>query len=278
MSLENAITDDDGVPLDLDEYGYLVPATMEWARPLFHLGSKLLDLYDQVTRRWRETCSPEQKTTANGVLLGLGDRGREALRSSQLLSGHSLFRDAVQVVRPMVEAAVYARFICKDGPDEMTKRAERFVAFQAVERQRTLEAIRGIGRLQDLKVDVRTEIERNYADVEDDYEGRLFRKTPFGCTFWDLTQAAGMEWLYRTAYNHASAFSHVTVGSLAELGREHHDLGLGLAVCTFPVVFRILDGALELRADPLLETLEREASDVCGKLVKGDGETPRGPR
>jgi hypothetical protein len=256
---------DPGVSVHLDAYSYFVPADMEWARPLFILTSKYLDLYDQLVSRWRISARVAQKSETNGVLLGLGDRSREAVRSSQILTGHGLYKDAVQVVRPVVEAAIYAAYMFGDGPDEAKKRASTFAEFQAVERKRNLEAIASMGRLADMRADVRGEIESDYAAVETNYGGSLFSKSAFGCTFWKLAEKAKMQWLYRTAYNHASAFSHLTVGSLAGFNSNLSDLGLGLALTTFPVVFRIMDGVLGLSADPHLKGLELETNDVCAR-------------
>lgn len=260
---EAAPDSEEGVLLHFDDYSYLVPAAMEWARPMFQLASEYLDLYDQVTNRWRSSAGPASRTDANGLLLGLGDRSREAMRSSQLLTGHGLYRDAVQVVRPMVEATIYAGYIYGDGAAEAAARAATFTAFQAVERKRNLEAIRGSGRLDDMQADIRSEIEREYTGVEASYDGKIFSKSAFDCTFRELAERADMLWLYRTAYNHASAFSHLTVGSLVSLPSSLHDLGLGIAVATFPVVFRIMNGHLGLGADPHLKDLELRTNAIC---------------
>lgn len=266
-----------GVPIDFGEYNFMVPGGLESAQPLFRLASKYLDLYDQATRHWRENCKPPEKTTANGVLLGLGDRSREALRASQLLAGHALFKDSVQVLRPIAEAAIYAQHICKDGVTEMQARAEDFERFQAVERKQNLERIRAMGRVGDMRPEAVEEIEREYQAVEANFKGGLFNKAPFNSSLRQLAKDSRMEFVYRTAFNHASAFSHITTLSLAPL--NDRDLGLGLAVCMFPVVFRILEDALDLGVGAELKPLEEETNAVCRQLTElsGAGSTNNSP-
>lgn len=256
----------DGKPIDFGEYNFMEPAGLQSAQPLFLLASKYLDLYDQVTRRWRDRCTSAEKTTTNGVLLGLGDRSRDALRASRLLAGHSLFKDSVQVVRPIAEAAIYAQHICKDGPTEMQARAEAFERFRSVERKQNLERIRAMGRISDMRPEAVENIESEYNAVEALFKGGLFDKSPFNSSIRQLAKDSKLEFVYRTAFNHASAFSHITTLSLAPL--SDHDLGLGLSVCMFPVVFRILDDALCLGAAAILKTFDEEVNSVCRLLLE----------
>jgi hypothetical protein len=66
--------------IDRGPYDFELPVGRELLEPVMQLASGYLEAFDNAVNKWCEVAPAAQKTTLNGVLIGVGRRARSALR------------------------------------------------------------------------------------------------------------------------------------------------------------------------------------------------------
>jgi hypothetical protein len=253
-----------GVAMTIEQYDYFVPTDLPVLEGWLHIASDLLSTYDDAAALWRERAkeNPGLKSSADGLLVGLCDRARDALRSVQILTMHRQFKDSVSVARTVTECVIYGAYVWQD-PGAAEQRALAYERFQVIHRLRVIRNVQALGLGAELLPETVKSVEDEYSRIESEFPGRdLWHKAPFAkadggpASFGSLAREGGVEDLYRTAFDHGSAFIHVTPASLMRSPFGGPTLGIIAGVLAFQKLLHLADRVLALRIRALLEILD----------------------
>lgn len=263
------MVEDNEPVLEFEPYSFIVPKETPVLRGWLNHASALLEVCDVSVDAWRERATTEDRNNSNGIILGLLERARHALRSVQILAMHGQAKDSVAVGRVIAETFIYAGYIWAE-PVCADERAACFAEFEVVHRLRAIENLRALGLGGRLDVAHVQEVNREYEQVQAKFPGtNLWRKVPFAdskgksASLRTLAIEAGLEQLYRMEFDHGSNFVHVTPAALQRDGYEGRTLGIIAATRSFRLFLSFANEILALRIGPRLKELEAESAALA---------------